>query len=45
MVKRRNSPYASHDPNRLPGMRPNFAPALLDPMPLTARKKFAVMTL
>jgi hypothetical protein len=41
MVKRRNSPYPSHDPTRLPGTRPDFSPALLGPKPLSPGQKFA----
>jgi hypothetical protein len=39
MVKRRNSPYASHDPTKLPGSRPDRSPALLQPKSLSPQYK------
>ena len=42
MVKRRNSPYVSHDPNQRLGTRPDFSPKLLGPMPLSPKSKFAI---
>jgi len=41
MVKRRNSPYVSHDTSKLPGTRLVFSPTLLKPKPLSPRQKFA----
>jgi hypothetical protein len=35
MVKRRHSPYPSHDPTRLPGTFPDTTPCLLKPQPLS----------
>ena len=40
-VKRRNSPYPSHDPSKRPGVRPGFSPALLQPQPLSPRQALA----
>ena len=42
MVKRRHSPYASHDPSKLPGRHLDYSPALLGPMPLSSKTKFAI---
>ncbi|UUZ70740.1 transposase [Polaromonas sp. P1(28)-8] len=44
MVKRRNSPYASHDPIRLPGTRPETTPHLLKPKPLSPGQRFATFS-
>jgi hypothetical protein len=41
MVKRRNSPLAGHDGPKSLGTRADFSPALLEPMPLSPRQKFA----
>jgi hypothetical protein len=44
MVKRRNSPYVSHDPTRLPGTRPDMSPDLLGPKPLSIPlKQFTIL--
>jgi hypothetical protein len=44
MVKRRNSPYVSHDPTRLPGKRPDMSPDLLGPKPLSVPlKQFTIL--
>ena len=43
MVKRRNSPYPSHDPTKLPGTRPDCSPEMLRPQPLTVRQTFAIL--
>ena len=40
MVKRRNSPYASHDRTRPKPPRDDFWPALRGPMPLSPRQNF-----
>ena len=42
MVKRRHSPYASHDPSKLPDKHLDYSPALLGPMPLSPNTKFAI---
>jgi len=46
MVKRRNSPYASHNRAKPKPPRANFSPAMLEPMPLTLSRgqRFAVMS-
>ena len=41
MVKRRNSPYASHDRARPLNQPQNFHPILLPPLPLTKRKWYS----
>jgi len=42
MVKRRSSPFPSHDPTKRPGSRPDFTPAMLKPRPISKWQKFAI---
>jgi len=46
MVKRRNSPYASHDRAKPKPPRASFSPAQLEPMPLTLSRgqRFAILS-
>jgi hypothetical protein len=41
MVKRRHSPYASHDRSRRQSAQKDFTPRLLAPLPLSPRQRFA----
>ena len=40
MVKRRNSPYASHQRAAPKNVKVNFSPQLLEPLPVTERKMY-----
>jgi hypothetical protein len=43
MVKRRNSPYASHDREIPRNLHADFTPQMLKPEPLDAKLKFAIL--
>ena len=40
MLKRRHSPYASHDRSRAHPMLMDVTPHLLPPLPVTTRKRY-----
>ena len=43
MVKRRHSPFPSHDPSRLPGKAADFRPTMVAPKPFSSKQKFAII--
>ncbi|MDH5348390.1 MAG: hypothetical protein OEW13_10855 [Nitrospira sp.] len=40
MLKRRHSPYASHDRSRVRHVPTDYEPRLLPPLPVTTRKRY-----